>query len=169
MENRCTLDYAICSGGVGPLSAGVVVNLHDGSVFKTNGINGTSIPNEITKQLNKKNLTPLQFAQGIYKNVTAKGGGCSFGHIVNKTEKDRTDMAEFVNDWLAGGSVTASAGYMGIVGGVTIPHTEKWFNPKAKVGVELGVGTSGVNLSESITELTDTDFKLEFLNMDKKK
>ena len=61
LENNCTLDYAICSGSQGSLSGGAVVNLHNGSVFLTQGINGTTIPNEISKMLNTKkfNITRI--------------------------------------------------------------------------------------------------------------
>lgn len=167
LENTCTLDYAICSGGVGPLSAGAVVNLHDGSVYLTQGISGTAIPNDIAAMLNKKNLTSLQFAKGIYKSITAKGGGCSFGYITNKTKEDREDIARFVNNWLPGKGVTTTVGFRGVTGGVTIPEAEKWFSPTAKVGIEFGAGTTTFDMSETNTK--NANFKLEFLNKDKKK
>ncbi|NHC05115.1 RHS repeat protein, partial [Acinetobacter sp. 187] len=163
LENKCTLDYAICSGGVGPLATGAVVNLHDGSVYMTGSVSGTSIPNEITKQLNTKNLTPMQFAKGLSQNIKAKGGGCSFGTITNKSKVDRENLADFVNSWLPGKSVTASVGYFGIVGGVTVPHTQKWFDPKAQIGLELGVGTSRIDMSESSTS-NHRIYQIEFLN-----
>lgn len=108
---------------MGPLSTGAVVNLHDGSVYLTGSVSGTSIPNEVTKMLNTKNLSPFQLAKEISQSVAAKVGSCSFGTITNKSQADRADIAEFVNRWLPGKSVTTSVGFFGVVGGVTVPHT----------------------------------------------
>lgn len=163
LVNKCTLDYAVCSGGFGPLSTGAVVNLHDGSVYLTGSVSGTHIPNEVSKMLNTKNLTPFQLAKGISQSVSAKGGSCSFGVITNKSDVDRADIAEFVNGWLPGKSVTTSVGFFGVVGGVTIPHTQKWFNPNAKIGIELGGGTPRIDISESVTS-NQRIYQIEFLN-----
>lgn len=80
----------------------------------------------------------MQLAKGLSQSFKAKGGGCSFGTITNKSETDRENLANFVNSWLPGKSVTASVGFFGIVGGVTVPYTQEWFDPKAQIGVEWG-------------------------------
>ncbi|ENX63357.1 MULTISPECIES: RHS repeat-associated core domain-containing protein [Acinetobacter] len=152
-----SVDYAICSGGVGPLAGGVVINLHDGSVYKAKGVSLSTVATGITGIIDNQNKKPFEFGKSILKSFTAKGGGCSFGYITNKPKTQRT--SDFVNEWLPGRGYTITGGLLGLTGGVTVPNGQKLFSTKSQVGLERGFGTTIFDYSE--TETIDLKFKLQ--------
>lgn len=157
------VDYAVCAGGAGPLAGGAVINLHDGSVYKTKGVSLSTVTTGITGIIENQNKNPLEFGKSILKSVTAKGGGCSFGYIRNKPKTQRT--SDFVNEWLPGRGYTITGG-LGLTGGVTVPDGQKLFSTKSQIGLEKGVGTTIFDYSE--TETTDLKFKLQLPKVVKK-
>jgi hypothetical protein len=160
-----SVDYAICSGGVGPLAGGVVINLHDGSVYKAKGVSLSTVATGITGIIDNQNKKPFEFGKSILKSVTAKGGGCSFGTISNKPKEE--DTANFVNRWLPGRGFTITGGLLGLTGGVTVPDGQKLFSTKSQIGWEKGIGTTIFDYSE--TETIDLNFKLPNFNKAGKK
>ena len=154
------LDYAICTGGTGPLAAGAVVNLHNGNVFATGSYSGTTIPNEIIKSFDYGKMAPREFGKQLLKTVSIKGGGCSFGYITNKPSDLPT--GDFVDRWLPGRGVTMTAGFRGITGGVTIPDGQDLFDSEAQIGIEGGIGTTRADISRTVT--VETNYEINIFN-----
>lgn len=82
-------DYAICSVGLGPVSGGTVV------IYPVKGGSLSTVASTATGIINRGNKSNLEFGKSILKNVSAKGGGCSFGTITNKPKNQ--PRSDFVN------------------------------------------------------------------------
>ncbi|MBB4811318.1 RHS repeat-associated protein [Acinetobacter johnsonii] len=150
-------DYAICSVGLGPVSGGTVVNLHDGSVYPVKGGSLSTVASTATGIINRGNKSNLEFGKSILKNVSAKGGGCSFGTITNKPKNQ--PRSDFVNEWLPGRGFTVTLGLFGLTGGATVPESQKIFSLSSQIGLEKGVGTTIFDYSETETGSKPLEFK----------
>jgi RHS repeat-associated protein len=150
-------DYVICSGGFSVLGGSKIYNLHNGNVYNASGISLTGMNDakdhaKTVGDIAKKSIDNSFKVGAANLNKLKKmfSGSCMAGYILNKPSGLTNSKA--TDEFLTGMGVTQSVGWWARFG-VTTP-AGSFFDRNGPVGVEVGIGTPGVDISVSDSKPT---------------
>ena len=135
-----------------------IYNLHNGNVYTAGGGSITSIKNlkadaKTVGDIAKKTVDNSYKLGASDLNKIRKifSGSCMAGYILSKPPG--LSKAKANDEFLTGMGISQSVGWWGLRIGVTTP-AGSFFDRNGPVGIEVGVGTPGVDISASNSQAT---------------
>ena len=162
--NICTIkvqplfDYVICSGGASIGSYSKIYNLHNGNIYTAGGISATSLKNLTSDAKTIGDIAQKTVDKSFNLGASSLGklgkmfsASCMAGYIINKPKGLK--VAQATDEFLTGMGISQSIGWYGLRVGVSVP-AGSFFDRNGPAGIEVGVGTPGVDISVSDSQPT---------------